>query len=117
MVVNAPTSNIISAAELTRPTSSGPHATSARQHLAQGGGVEAFEVHGRGSSTRRLLASSDSAASAVSWPSVRRHSACVWSATTPTSRRHAPRRWASRSSTCRALGRVRLRHRPHAQDS
>ncbi|BDZ56059.1 hypothetical protein GCM10025870_31320 [Agromyces marinus] len=96
MVVNAPTSNIISAAELTvgHILSLARHIPAAHAALAQGSG--SARPTRAPSSTRRPSASSAWAASARSSPRACRRSASRSSHTTHTSRPHA-----RSSSACR----------------
>ena len=96
MVVNAPQSNILSAAEHTMALLLAQARNVPQAHAALKAGKWERVASGRASScTARRSASSASAASARWWRSGRSRSACASSPTTRTSRPSGPGRWAS----------------------
>ena len=119
MVVNAPTSNIISAAELTvgHILSLARHIPAAHASLAQGQWKRSRRTPAP-SCSRRPSASSASAASARSSPRACRRSACDVVAYDPyvTSAR-AQQLGVQLREPRRAARAERLRHDPHAEDA
>ena len=118
MVVNAPQSNIVSAAELAIGLLIATARNIARARLAQGRGVEAVQVHRRRAAGQGARRRRPRHASASWWPSGCRASACASSPTTPTSRPSRAAQIGVRLVTLDdLLAAVRLHHRAPAQDA